>query len=162
MDPIYSGRYTADVAGELVLFRIGMRFNGWRGVLPALSTFAKMPGMLAEQSARPEIGMLWSSTALSWPVVSLTQFWRSFEDLERYALAPDERHTRAMRWFNRLGRRGVGVGIWHETYRVSAGSCESIYANMPRYGLGAAAKHRSLAAASTARARMDGETIARA
>jgi hypothetical protein len=32
------------------------------------------------------------------------------------------------------------VGIWHETYKASAGSYESIYANMPPFGLGKAGK----------------------
>jgi hypothetical protein len=33
------------------------------------------------------------------------------------------------------------VGIWHETYTVAPGQYESIYANMPRFGLGMAAEH---------------------
>ncbi|HEV2485227.1 MAG TPA: DUF4188 domain-containing protein [Terracidiphilus sp.] len=31
--------------------------------------------------------------------------------------------------------------MWHETYTVSPGQHESIYANMPRFGLGVAAEH---------------------
>jgi hypothetical protein len=31
------------------------------------------------------------------------------------------------------------VGIWHESYVVPAGQAESIYVNMPRFGLGLAA-----------------------
>jgi hypothetical protein len=31
------------------------------------------------------------------------------------------------------------VGIWHETYTVAPGQYESIYVNMPRFGLGNAA-----------------------
>lgn len=138
---IFSGRYTARSTGEFVLFRIGMRFNGFRGILRALQTFTKMPAMLAEQGAHPEIGMLSSSISLSWPVIGITQFWQSFEDLERYAKATDREHSNAWRWFNKLGRAGEGAGIWHETYRIAPGSYEAIYVNMPRYGLAAAVDH---------------------
>ena len=138
---IYAGRYSASSDSEFVLFRIGMRFNGWRGAVAALRAFVSMPFMLAEQQADPEIGMLWTSTSLSWPVIAVTQFWRSFDDLERYATASDRRHTGMWRWFNTLGRRGLGTGIWHETFRVAPGTFEAVYVNMPRYGAAAAVDH---------------------
>lgn len=151
-DTIFPGRFTAQNSQELVLFRIGMRFNSWRGILSALRTFGSMPPMLAEQLTNRETGMLSTTTSLSWPVIHLTQFWRSFEDLERYATAPDGRHTRVWRMFNNLGRRGHGTGIWHETYRIAPGTYEAIYVNMPRYGLAAATNHESVVSAK-ARAR---------
>jgi len=58
--------------------------------------------------------------ALSWPVISITQFWRSFEDLERSPHA--DTHPGSWKWFNKLGRNNEGTGIWHETYRISAGT----------------------------------------
>ena len=76
--------------------------------------------MLIERQSDHEVGMLWSSTALSWTVISTTQFWRSFEDLERYAHA--DTHTGSWEWFNKLGRNNEGTGIWHETYRISSGT----------------------------------------
>jgi hypothetical protein len=33
------------------------------------------------------------------------------------------------------------VGIWHETYLVNQGHYETVYANMPRWGLAAAGSH---------------------
>ena len=162
-EPIFPGRFTAQGSQEVVLFRIGMRFNGWRGIVPALRTFASMPFMLAEQRAHPEIGMLWTTTSLSWPVIALTQFWRSFEDLERYATAADGRHTRMWRWFNKLGRRGLGTGIWHETYRIAPGSYEAIYVNMPRYGIAAVTVHEPVVAAKArARERLESAAGSRA
>ena len=138
---IFPGRYAARSTSELVLFRIGMRFNGFRGVVAALKAFRKMPAMLAEQEANPEIGLLSSSVAIAWPVIAVTQFWRSFDDLERYATASERQHTAAWRWFNKLGRAGEGTGIWHETFRIAPTSFEAIYVNMPRYGLAAAVDH---------------------
>ena len=155
MAPIFPGRYTARSDEAFVLFRIGMRFNGVRGIGAALQTFSKMPAMLAEQRARPEIGMLSSGFSLAWPVLQLTQFWRSFEDLERYARAPESTHSGAWRWFNKLGRANAGAGIWHETYRIAPGAFEAVYVNMPRYGLAAAVDHVPVVVATTrARDRM--------
>ena len=156
-DPIFPGRFTAPNTSELVLFRIGMRFNGLRGIIPALRSFVSMPFMLAEQAADPQIGALSSTTSLAWPVITVTQFWRSFDDLERYATAADGRHTRMWRWFNKLGRSGLGTGIWHETYRIAPGTYEAIYVNMPRYGLAAASAHEPVGPAKArARARIEG------
>ncbi|MCF6329561.1 MAG: DUF4188 domain-containing protein, partial [Henriciella sp.] len=40
--------------------------------------------------------------------------------------------------FNKaMGTRG-DVGIWHETYLIRAGQHESVFVNMPPYGLGIA------------------------
>src|SRR5688500_19464990 len=39
----------------------------------------------------------------------------------------------------RVGRSSGDVGIWHETYRVSAGVYECIYSGMPSFGLAKAA-----------------------
>jgi hypothetical protein len=158
--PLYPGRFTARNSESLVLFRIGMRFNGWRGIVPALQSFASMPFMLAEQRADPAIGMLWSTTSVSWPIIEVTQVWRTFDDLERYATMPHGRHTRMWRWFNKLGRSGLGTGIWHETFRVAAGAYEAIYVNMPRYGVAAATAHEPVAPArASARDRMDASSI---
>jgi Domain of unknown function (DUF4188) len=65
------------------------------------------------------------------------QYWRSFEQLERYARDPQAEHLPAWRAFNRRIRDSGDVGIWHETYRVRAGECEAVYGNMPRVGLAA-------------------------
>lgn len=51
--------------------------------------------------------------------------------------------------------RGTGdAGAWHETYRVRAGEYETIYADMPRVGLGRAAEHVPVGSTSTAARRM--------
>jgi hypothetical protein len=71
----------------------------------------------------------------------MVQYWRSFEHLNAYARAQDAEHLPAWAEFNRrIGANGA-VGIWHETYTVSRGQYESVYVNMPRFGLGAAARH---------------------
>lgn len=42
--------------------------------------------------------------------------------------------------FNRSTAGSGDVGVWHETYRVAAGAHESIYVDMPPFGLGWAGK----------------------
>jgi hypothetical protein len=71
----------------------------------------------------------------------LASYWRSFEDLERFAHSKDDPHFPAWREFMKsVGSDGT-VGIWHETYVVPAGHYECIYGNMPRFGLAAATEH---------------------
>jgi hypothetical protein len=65
------------------------------------------------------------------------QYWRSFEQLERYARSRDHVHWPAWVEFNtRVNKSRGDVGIWHETYRVRAGEYEAIYSGMPPFGLG--------------------------
>jgi hypothetical protein len=68
----------------------------------------------------------------------VVQYWRSFEHLEAYARNADAAHLPAWRAFNKAVGSNGDVGIWHETYRVAPGAHESVYNNMPRYGLGLA------------------------
>jgi hypothetical protein len=44
------------------------------------------------------------------------------------------------------------VGIWHETYVVGAGAYESVYSNMPVFGLAAASRHVPVARKANAAA----------
>ena len=71
----------------------------------------------------------------------MIQYWRSTEDLERFARSPSETHLKAWQRFNKAVGKDGSVGIWHETYSVAAGGYETIYANMPRFGLAAATTH---------------------
>jgi hypothetical protein len=81
------------------------------------------------------------------------QYWRDFESLERYARAADAEHLGAWREFNRLVRDSGDIGIWHETYLVPAGSYETMYGNMPAFGLARAGTHTPAARHSTAASR---------
>jgi Domain of unknown function (DUF4188) len=50
-------------------------------------------------------------------------------------------HHAAWRDFNRRVGNDGDVGIWHETFQVTAGHYETIYGNMPRFGLATAGAH---------------------
>ena len=149
MAKVFPGRFTADVDGDFVVFLIGMRVNKLWDVRDWWPTFAAMRPMVKELEARPELGLMHAQFGwLGGPFVA--QYWRSFEQLERYARDPDAEHLPAWRRFNQLVRGSGDVGIWHETYRVRAGEYETIYGNMPRVGLAQVGDHEALGSTSTA------------
>jgi hypothetical protein len=141
MATIFPGRYTALSDEPFVVFLIGFRVNRWLAVRSWTRVAAAMGPMLAELKRKPELGLLHVETFMYWRGVGMVQYWRSFEQLHAYAHARDAAHLPAWAEFNRrIGSNGV-VGIWHETYMVAPGQYESIYANMPRFGLGGAGQH---------------------
>lgn len=138
-------RTTHGHEGELVVFLIGMRFNRlWRIDL-WLPVMLAMPRMLRElyeakaaagRGEGADLGFLDARTMLDGRGVTVLQFWRGVDDVYRYASSPEHQHRPAWQEFNARARRAGGaVGIWHETYVVSAGGHESIYVDMPPTGL---------------------------
>jgi len=135
MPTVMPHRMAAQIEGDFVVFLIGMRINKPWKLHKWLPVFLAMPKMLKELRARPESGFLGAIFA---PKV-IVQYWRSFEHLEAYARSKDSQHWPAWVAFNRqFGKRRDDVGIWHETYLVSAGRYEAIYSGMPPFGLGEA------------------------
>lgn len=143
MATIHTGSYEADVDGDFVVFLIGMRFNQpWR-VDKWLPILLAMPRMLRYLSRDPSKGLLGYRSVLETRGVTVVQYWRSPEHLMRFARSGDDPHLAAWRRFNRRVGATRAVGIWHETYPLAAGPVESLYGNMPRYGLAAAMNHRA-------------------
>jgi hypothetical protein len=141
MVTVYGGRYTTSIDGPFVVFLIGFRINRLLAVCKWLPLAKAMGPMLGELYANPSLGFLSAHTSVYWRGVMVTQYWRSFDDLVAYAQSRDAVHLPAWTAFNQsIGSDGA-VGIWHETYQVAAGHCETIYVNMPRYGLAAAGTH---------------------
>ncbi|MEI6419985.1 MAG: DUF4188 domain-containing protein, partial [Sphingomonadales bacterium] len=68
----------------------------------------------------------------------LVQYWRSHEHLQAFATGRDQLHLPAWQRFNQAVGSNGDVGIWHETYEIMPGQYESVYNNMPAYGLGRA------------------------
>ncbi|MFF3320971.1 DUF4188 domain-containing protein [Streptomyces sp. NPDC002889] len=134
------GRMTAESEGGVTVFLIGMRINSFRAVRSWWPTLRAMPRMLRELSQEKDSGLLGHQLLLGGPrLVYVVQYWGSKDKLLAYASAPDQEHRPAWAAFNRRMREGRGkVGFWHETYVVPAGSYESVYVNMPAFGLGAA------------------------
>ena len=159
MGKVIPGRFTAQVDGPFAVFLIGMRINRWLAVRRWVPTFLAMGPMLRTLYQHPEKGFLGARTLLSWRSVTVIQYWRSFEDLERFARNPDDPHFPAWKRFNKVvGYQDGSVGIWHETYLVQTGQYETVYGNMPVFGLAAATKHvPATGRRETARRRLGGE-----
>jgi Monooxygenase af470-like len=141
MANIFPGRFTAQTDQPFVVFLIGMRINRLLAIRSWTQVAGAMPRMIAELKRQPQIGLLHAQFFLYWRGIGVIQYWRSFDHLHAYAHARNAQHLPAWAEFNRrIGSNGK-VGIWHETYAVQPGSYETIYANMPRFGLSSAAEH---------------------
>ncbi|MFB7218465.1 DUF4188 domain-containing protein [Streptomyces sp. NPDC056227] len=134
------GRTTAAAEGDVVVLLIGMRINHFWGVHHWLPVFVAMPRMLRELSRDRSRGLLGYTLLSGSPrTYYVVQYWESKEKLYAYAAAPDMFHRKAWAMMNRKEKKSrQHVGLWHETYVAPEGSYESIYADMPPYGLGAA------------------------
>jgi len=126
-------RMCARIDGDFVVFIIGMRVNKPWKLHKWVPVALAMPRMLKELEKNPDSGLLGvMSTGLT-----LVQYWRSFDALEKYARNSDGEHWPAWVAFNkRMARSRGDVGIWHETYLVKAGQYEAVYSGMPPHGLG--------------------------
>lgn len=136
------GRTTADVEGDAVVLLIGMRINHFWAVhqwLPVMLSMFRMLGELERDSTRGLLGReLLTASPRTYYVV---QYWESKEKLYAYASSPDMFHHKVWGIVNRKERAGRvrgHVGLWHEAYVVPEGAHESIYFDMPAFGLAAA------------------------
>ncbi|MFP3344651.1 DUF4188 domain-containing protein, partial [Halomonas sp. SIMBA_159] len=67
----------------------------------------------------------------------------------------NDKHLTAWKKFNQNARGNDAVGIYHETFQVQQGQYESVYVNMPFYGLGKTLEHQPIGSAkSSARQRL--------
>ena len=156
MADVILGRQTATVDDDVVVFLIGMRINRLRRIRSWLPAFRAMPRMLRELATDPSLGLLGIHSFWAGRTILAVQYWRSFEDLERFARSKDHEHLPAWQEFNRLVRDNGDVGIFHESYRVGPGTAESLYGNMPRFGMGAAVGSVPVAARGQSAARRMG------
>lgn len=137
---IFTGRYTIDNTEDIVVFIIGMRVNKRLAIQKWLPVFAAMPGMIKElYMNKEELGFLSMESYFGLRTTTMIQYWRSTEDLLAYA--KNEKHLTAWKNFNQKVGNNDAVGIYHETFQINKGNYESIYANMPHYGLGKALNH---------------------
>ena len=138
MTGLIDRRVAGEIQGDYVLFLIGIRINRIWKAGKWLPVFFAMPRMLAELARDPSLGLLHARTHFGFPNAMLVQYWRSFEHLQAYASERTRQHLPAQQAFNRAVGSSGDVGIWHETYLIGPGKSESIYGNMPLYGMGKA------------------------
>jgi hypothetical protein len=139
MSKTINDRMFAKMEGDFVVFLIGMRINSFWKINKWFPVIMAMPRMLKELMHKPESGMISMHNWFGRTTI-LVQYWKSFEHLEAYAKDKSGEHYPAWREFNQKIRKSGAVGVWHETYKVTAGNYENIYVNMPAFGLGKAGK----------------------
>ena len=139
MSRINRGRYAAAAGADgKVLFLIGMRINAWWKPWAWAPVMAAMSRMLAELLKNPSLGLLGRPrTFMSGRTILVWQYWESFDKLNAYARSTDSAHLPAWRAFNRRIRDNGSVGIYHETIGLSDATVETVYGNMPTFGLAA-------------------------
>ena len=153
MAQVIPGRFTARTDEPFVVFIIGMRINRPLAIGKWLPTVRAMGPMLKELYSHPEKGFLGGEFFRWGPAI--VQYWRSFEDLEKFARNPDDPHLPAWQRFNSSVGSDGSVGIFHETFIVGRGNYEAVYSNMPVFGLGKATEHvRAVGGRETARRRL--------
>jgi hypothetical protein len=162
MSKVVPGRFSAEIDESFVVFLIGMRVNNIWAVNKWLPTAQAMGPMLNVLHRYPEKGFLGQESFFRLLPISivLITYWKSFEHLEHFARSAEDPHLEPWRAFNRsIGSDGT-VGIWHETYLVQPEQSESIYVNMPVFGLAAATRHvQSVGSKETARRRLGGDNL---
>ena len=134
---IISQRMTARMDAEFCVFLIGMRINRPLKVHKWFPVARAMPRMLRELESHKELGFLGGHYWFGRTII-LLQYWRSTVHLMEYATNKDLQHLPAWTAFTRNVGSGGDVGIWHETYVISTGCYETVYNNMPPFGLGRA------------------------
>ncbi|MDQ4502949.1 DUF4188 domain-containing protein [Sinomonas sp. ASV322] len=137
---VFPGRFTAQPEGGVTVFLIGMRANRWWKLGSVMRVAAAMPRMLRYLAANPESGMLGFHQWLGRTTI-LVSYWRSPEDLMRFAADRDAPHLAPWRDFMKTVSGTGDIGVWHETYSVPASGMEAVYNGMPAFGLAKATAH---------------------
>jgi len=154
-------RVCAEIDGGFVVFLIGARINKPWKIWKWWPVATAMPRMLIELQKRPELGLLHARQSFGFNSAMVIQYWRSFEHLEAYAKQRDLAHLPAWQAFNKAVGSNGDVGIWHETYVIAPGRYETIYNNMPPFGLGLAGRLvDAVGARQAARQRVKGKVAA--
>lgn len=152
---VQPGRFTADPGGgPVTVFLIGMRANRWWKLGKVARIAAAMPPMLSYLAQRPDSGLLGYQQWFGRTTI-IVSYWKSPEHLQRFAADQSAPHLGPWRRFMRKSAGSGDVGVWHETYETMPGSRESVYSDMPVFGLAAAIGHQPVRTGlNTARQRL--------
>ena len=153
MAEVNQGRRTAQIEGDFVVFLIGARLDKRRPIRSLIDLGGRMslPQMCKYLTEHPEKGLLGYET---YGLTMNVQYWRSFEDLERFARDDGDPHLAVWRTYWKRVGKDPRSGIWHETFLVRAGEYEAVYGNMPAHGLAAASKVVPVTPDTSARRRL--------
>ncbi len=155
------GPQTTDSPDEIVLFLVGMTFNRPWKVRSWMPVFTAMPKMLRALLSDPNSGLLATRTTFGRRGPTIIQYWRSMEDLDRFARGKGTEHTKAWQAFMKSAASTTDdVGLWHETYRTTPGLRENLYFSTGPLGFSEAVPglHTVTPAERTAKGRFSAQT----
>ena len=145
MSEVFPGRFTARAPSDATaVFLIGLRINTVRGLARSGPVLSAMPRMLGYLAQHGESGLLGFGNWLG-RTTMLVSYWRSVQDVQRFASDPEAPHAAAWREFNKKIGAGRDIGVWHELYNITPGNFEGLYLNMPAFGMAAAGEHLPVA-----------------
>ncbi|SOC35631.1 DUF4188 domain-containing protein [Ureibacillus acetophenoni] len=130
---IFPGRFTTENDQDIVVFLIGMRINKRLAIRKWLPVFTAMPKMIRELYQNKDLGFISMESYFGLRTSVMIQYWRSTDELMAYARG--QNHLKAWKEFNQKVGNNDAVGVYHETYVIRKGEYESVYRNMPLYGL---------------------------
>lgn len=140
MSQVIRGRMAAEIEGDFVIYINGFRLNKLRAFPRWFRAGRKIGVMFDELADDPDSGFLGYQPALQGlRGGGSIQYWRSLEDLQRFAHDPNDMHVPAWKWVNENIRNGE-VGFWAEIYLIKDGNYETFYRDMPPKGLGSLTK----------------------
>jgi hypothetical protein len=119
---------------SFVIFLTGVRINAPLQLHKWLPVVCAIPSMMSELKHQPDLGMLHAEVWLGRTSL-VVQYWRSMEQLLAYTRNRGSKHLPAWYTVNETIDNTGAVGIWHESYIISANSYENLYVNMPPFGL---------------------------
>eukprot|EP00884_Botryococcus_braunii_P022837 jgi/Botrbrau1/9237/Bobra.0028s0032.1 len=135
---IQPGRWKAKVEGDICVFIVGAYINNWWDVATWYWTMRAPEPMMRELAADASIGFLGCINLIGNPTIQI-QYWRSQEDLQKYAENQRLTHHAVWKDFNEKAKDAYGsnsVGVFHETFLLPRNSIISGYRNCPPTGLG--------------------------
>lgn len=114
-----------------------MRLNTLRALPHWLAANWKIAKMFKELESDPDSGFLgYTPIFLGLRKGAAMQYWRSLEDLRRFATDPNGSHVSAWKWYNEETDPDGGLGFWAEIYVIDGDSFETFFRNVPAIGVG--------------------------
>jgi hypothetical protein len=136
-NPAQARKFTVQTDQPFVVFLVGMRINRLRSFKKWRLVTSYFPRMISALEEHPETGFLGKEQFFRlFPITTLAlTYWRTMDDLERFATGRGSIHVKGWQDFNKQIGTDGSVGVWHETYVMEPGKHESLYVNMPLFGM---------------------------
>jgi hypothetical protein len=122
---------TAEIEGDFAVFITGMRINKYWKIHKWYPNFRDMRKILMALFSDPTYGALCAHHAWTKRGPILVGYFRSVEQLERFANDPHQPHAAVWAEYFKRMKNNADVGVWHETFVVRSGEYEAVYDYMP-------------------------------